>query len=54
MNDTLLPVPQEWRSRAFIDRAKYEEMYARSIADPEGFWRDAGGSGSTGSSPSPR
>ena len=40
MTDTLLPVPAEWKSRAFIDAAKYEEMYARSIADPEGFWRE--------------
>jgi len=39
MTDTLLPVPAEWKARAFIDAAKYEEMYARSIADPEGFWR---------------
>jgi len=40
MSDTLLPVPQAWQSRAYIGRAKYEEMYARSIADPDGFWRD--------------
>ncbi|HEV2562896.1 MAG TPA: acetate--CoA ligase [Rhizomicrobium sp.] len=38
MSDTLLPVPTEWKSKAFIDRAKYEEMYARSIKDPDGFW----------------
>jgi len=43
MSDTLLPVPQAWQSRAYIGRAKYEEMYARSIADPEGFWRDEAG-----------
>jgi acetyl-CoA synthetase len=40
MSDTLLPVSKEWQSRAFIDSAKYAEMYARSIADPEGFWRE--------------
>src|SRR5256885_12596662 len=40
MSDTLIPVPKEWRERAFIDRAKYEEMYARSVSDPEGFWRE--------------
>jgi acetyl-CoA synthetase len=38
MSDTLIPVPDEWRKRAFVDRAKYEEMYARSIKDPDGFW----------------
>ncbi|HTK80205.1 MAG TPA: acetate--CoA ligase [Rhizomicrobium sp.] len=40
MSDTLIPVSREWRERAFIDRAKYEEMYARSVKDPEGFWRE--------------
>ncbi len=38
MSDTLIPVPDEWRKHALIDRAKYEEMYARSVKDPEGFW----------------
>ena len=38
MSDTLIPVSPEWRERAFIDHAKYEEMYARSVRDPEGFW----------------
>jgi acetyl-CoA synthetase len=41
MHETLLPVPAEWRERAFIDKAKYEELYARSVSDPEGFWREA-------------
>ncbi|HEY0282643.1 MAG TPA: acetate--CoA ligase [Rhizomicrobium sp.] len=40
MTDTLLPVPAEWKHRAFIDAAKYDEMYTRSLADPEGFWRE--------------
>ncbi|MDE2266015.1 MAG: acetate--CoA ligase [Alphaproteobacteria bacterium] len=40
MSDTTLPVPKEWRERAFINSGKYEEMYARSISDPEGFWRE--------------
>ena len=40
MSDTVLPVPKEWQSRAFIDDSKYQEMYARSIEDPEGFWRE--------------
>jgi acetyl-CoA synthetase len=41
MQDTVLPVLPEWRDRTLIDHAKYEEMYARSLADPEGFWREA-------------
>ena len=32
------PVPPVWKKRAFIDDAKYREMYQRSVADPEGFW----------------
>jgi acetyl-CoA synthetase len=40
MSDTLIAVPQEWCRRAYINRAKYDEMYARSVADPDGFWRE--------------
>ncbi len=40
MSDSLIAVPQEWQRRALIDAHKYEELYARSIRDPEGFWRD--------------
>ena len=40
MSDSMIAVPQEWQRRAFIDAHKYEELYARSIRDPEGFWRD--------------
>src|SRR3990167_834859 len=32
------PVPPEWKKRAFIDDAKYREMYKRSVDDPQGFW----------------
>ncbi|HVV65658.1 MAG TPA: acetate--CoA ligase [Rhizomicrobium sp.] len=40
MSDTLLPVPDEWKKRALIDRAKYEEMYARSVKTPDAFWAE--------------
>jgi acetyl-CoA synthetase len=40
MTDTLLPVPAAWKDKAFISKAKYEDMYARSVADPEGFWAE--------------
>ncbi|MCE7796169.1 acetate--CoA ligase [Sphingobium sufflavum] len=33
------PVPAEWAARATITSDRYEEMYSRSVADPEGFWR---------------
>jgi acetyl-CoA synthetase len=40
MSDKIYGVPSEWKSRAYIDDAKYRDMYARSIKDPDGFWRD--------------
>ncbi|MEA2872583.1 MAG: acetyl-CoA synthetase, partial [Hyphomicrobiales bacterium] len=40
MSDKVYPVPAEWKKRAYIDDAKYREMYARSIKDPNGFWAD--------------
>jgi acetyl-CoA synthetase len=38
MTDKIYEVPAEWRKRAYADEAKYKEMYARSIKDPNGFW----------------
>ncbi len=38
MSDTLIAVSNPWRARAFIDKAKYEAMYAQSLKDPDGFW----------------
>jgi acetyl-CoA synthetase len=40
MSDKIYDVPAEWKSKAYIDDAKYNEMYARSIKDPNGFWGD--------------
>src|ERR1700680_3881245 len=40
MSDKIYEVPAEWKSRAFIDDAKYQAMYARSIEDPNGFWAE--------------
>ena len=40
MTDKMYDVPADWKKRAFIDDAKYQEMYARSIKDPNGFWGD--------------
>ncbi len=39
MSEAIYPVPQEWAERAYIDAARYEEMYAESLSDPEGFWK---------------
>ncbi|GAA3844980.1 acetate--CoA ligase [[Pseudomonas] carboxydohydrogena] len=41
MSETIHPVTPEWAKRAYIDEAKYNEMYARSIKDPNGFWSEA-------------
>jgi acetyl-CoA synthetase len=40
MSGKIYPVPPAWRQRAFIDSAKYEELYAWSVEDPEAFWAD--------------
>ncbi|HEY7458667.1 MAG TPA: acetyl-coenzyme A synthetase N-terminal domain-containing protein, partial [Xanthobacteraceae bacterium] len=40
MSEKVYDVPAEWKKRAWLDDAKYQEMYARSIKDPDGFWRD--------------
>jgi acetyl-CoA synthetase len=40
MSDKIYDVPPQWQKRAFADAAKYEEMYARSIKDPNGFWAE--------------
>ncbi|MEM1300395.1 MAG: AMP-binding protein, partial [Pseudomonadota bacterium] len=38
----LVPVPAETAARALIDEAKYQEMYAASVNDPEAFWGEQG------------
>ena len=40
MSEKTYDVPAEWKSRAFIDEAKYQAMYAQSVKDPNGFWRE--------------
>jgi acetyl-CoA synthetase len=40
MSDTLIPVSKEWRERAYLNRAAYEDMYARSLREPERFWAE--------------
>jgi acetyl-CoA synthetase len=37
-DEKIYDVPADWKKRAFADATKYEEMYARSIKDPNGFW----------------
>ena len=40
MSEKIYDVPAEWAKRAFINDAKYKEMYKRSLADPHGFWAE--------------
>jgi len=42
MSENIYPVPAEWAARAWADDAKYQEMYQRSIDDPDGFWGEMG------------
>ena len=36
----LYPVPEAFAKAAHINAARYDEMYQRSIKDPEGFWAE--------------
>ena len=38
--DKVYPVPESFASGAHINKARYEDMYRRSVEDPEGFWAD--------------
>jgi acetyl-CoA synthetase len=43
MSDRTYPPAEDFAARAHIDRARYDEMYARSIDDPDGFWGQQSG-----------
>jgi len=40
MSEKIYDVPVDWRKRAHVDDAKYKDLYARSIKDPNGFWAE--------------
>ena len=42
MSDKIYNVPAEWAARAYVDDAKYKEMYKRSVDDPAAFWGEHG------------
>ena len=42
MSDKVYDVPADWAKRAWVNEAKYEEMYKRSLSDPQGFWGEHG------------
>jgi hypothetical protein len=37
-DDLIFPVPEKFRQHAWVDPLTYGHEYARSLADPEGFW----------------
>jgi acetyl-CoA synthetase len=39
MSDAVIPVPAEWRDRAFMNKAQYDAAYAAAFSDPDAFWR---------------
>jgi acetyl-CoA synthetase len=39
-DDKIYAVPQAVAEHAHIDKTKYQEMYTRSVNDPEGFWSE--------------
>ena len=41
-SEGVFPPGSEFVGRAKIDEARYTEMYAQSVADPEGFWGEHG------------
>src|SRR5688572_2111616 len=40
MSEKIYDVSADWAKRAHVDDAKYREMYARSVSDPNGFWAE--------------
>src|SRR6202030_4155172 len=40
MSDKIYDVSAEWAKRAWVDDAKYRDMYARSVNDPNAFWAE--------------
>jgi acetyl-CoA synthetase len=40
MSDKIYDVPSEWTTRAFVDSADYNDMYARSVSESDAFWAD--------------
>jgi len=42
VSDKVYDVPAEWTKRAWVNEAKYQEMYKRSMTDPQGFWAEHG------------
>ncbi len=42
MSEKVYDVSAEWAKRAWVDHARYQDMYERSVKDPQGFWAEHG------------
>ncbi len=42
MSEEIFPVPEAIAKNALADKARYDEMYQRSVDDPDGFWAEHG------------
>ena len=42
MSEKSFPVSEDVAKHALVDQAKYQDMYKRSIDDPDGFWGEHG------------
>jgi acetyl-CoA synthetase len=42
MTDKVYPVPSEWARRAWINADRYQNLYERSVAEPNAFWGELG------------
>ncbi|MGH6673930.1 MAG: acetate--CoA ligase [Xanthobacteraceae bacterium] len=40
MSEKIYDVPAEWKKRAYVDDAKYQQMYAASLKEPNAFWAE--------------
>src|SRR3712207_5702954 len=40
MNQQVFPVPAPLKSTAHVNAETYEDLYRRSVAEPEAFWRE--------------
>ena len=41
-DEPIYPVPEAFAAKANLTPERYNEMYARSVSDPEGFWSEQG------------
>jgi acetyl-CoA synthetase len=42
MSDKIYDIPPDWGLRAYADTAKYQDMYRRSVEEPDAFWGSEG------------